>query len=521
MSTKPLRAAVPKSLLSYLNSFESDRNTYVPDPTDDRRIIVANQKIFNASGEFLKKRPLKVGDKIKVVPEDRSCKRSEEERERDGEEFTIIGVSIWRPGLVLVQGRNLHTVEKDHDWEAASRKINFRHVATNCVTTTSPDGSQAHDPTRTSDGSSRKKSGLLGNDDVDIVMDSSIPLTEYWLGKAAEHNSEHRDAPIVAILDTGIDFQFDWTMCAFPEPACPLWFNDKDTTKNEDGTGPFQKDLIGWNFVGTGSMLGSTQHNNPFDDDENHKHGTRIAAILAHQCRQNKRAQLSDSALDKNVRLMILKTHDYRGVGLLFDIFCAFDYILSRKDVNIINASWGFYGEKIEEFNRYMDKFEDEGIWFINAAGNNNDFDDNYRVHKLSINGDTERYPACYSNSSNKVLTVTTASNLYSYDSCKCAPYYEIKQSENYSKDFVDIAVAAGRDGSFPEPLNRTSHVIRGTSYATAYVIGKLVRSGLMESKTEFLNPANPFILWDNDLKPYVKNGLFLASDVDVEKEDF
>lgn len=511
-----MRAAVPKNLLSYLNSFENDRNHYVPDPADERRIIVANQKIFFATGSSLEKEPLRVGEKIKVIPNARG-KIAESQA---SVEFTVVGQSIWNPGLVLVQGKHIHSQDKDHNWKSESREIYFENVSANIVTTTSPGGTQAHDPTRTSDGSSRN--GKASDSDRELKKDPYTPLTEYWLEKALKHNTNHQEAPVVAVLDTGIDFQFDWTMCAFPEPHCPLWFNDKDTTKNTDQIGPLQKDLIGWNFVGTGSMLGSAQHNNPYDDDEDHKHGTRIAALLARQCRQNLRPDLPGSKTDKNVRLMILKTHDYRGVGLLFDIFSAFDYLLLQKEnVKIINASWGFYGERVAQFDHYMKSFEDAGIWFVTAAGNNSDFDDDYKVHELSAGSDTERYPACYSESTNKVLTVTTATRLCSYDSCTGTSFEEISPSENYSQEFVDIAVSAGRDGCFPEPLNRSSHVIRGTSYATAYVIGKLVRSGLRADKAEFLHTANPFISRDDNLKPYVKNGLFLTSDVDVEKEHF
>lgn len=521
MHAKPLRAAVPKNVLSYLNSFENDRNRYIPDPSDERRIIVANQKIFNVSGKGLEDKPLKIGDRIRVVPFDPRRKTSDAEREYESEEIVVIGQSIWRPNLVLLQGADLHSNEKNHNWESPAGDLLFESIVSNVVTTTSPAGTQAHDPTRTSDGSSRNEGGILGNDGSDYVYESYTPLTEYWLGKAAEHNLKHQEAPVVAILDTGIDFQFDWTMCAFPEPDCPLWFNDKDNTKNDNGQGPLQKDLIGWNFVGNASALSPSQHNNPFDDDENHKHGTRIAALIAQQCREYVNFDSQDCDKGANVRLMILKTHDYRGVGLLFDIFCAFEYILLRKDVNIINASWGFYGEKFSALDQYMAEFARRDIWFVTAAGNNNDFDDHFRVHELSKKSSTEHYPACYSEDFDKVLTVTTALYTKRIDSTNGSAYFGIQPSENYSNRFVDVAIAAGKDGCFPEPLNRTNHVIKGTSYATAYVIGKLVRSGLPESKVKFFDAANPFISVGEHLKKYIKNGCFITSDIDVEKEQF
>lgn len=521
MSAKPLRAAVPKNLLSYLNSFENDRNHYIPDPSDNRRIIVANQKIFSVSGEGLADRPLHIGDRIRVVPAEARRSKSLEEREYESEEIVVIGQSIWRPSLVLLQGTNLHSNEKNHNWETPAGDLTFEVVGSNVVTTTSPAGTQAHDPTRTSDGSSRNKGGITGNDESNIITDSCTPLTEYWLRKAANHNNNHKKSPVVAILDTGIDFQFDWTMSAFPEPGCPLWFNNEDTTRNGLGEAPLQKDMIGWNFVGNGSMLGSAQHNNPFDDDENHKHGTRIAALVAQQCRAYRDYDSKDCDKGINVRLMILKTHDYRGVGLLFDILNAFEYILLRKDVNIINASWGFYGVDFPALRDYMTAFERRKIWFVTAAGNNSDFDDHFRVHELAKKSSTEHYPACYSEEFDNVLTVTTALTTKRTDSNTGSPYSEIQPSENYSNRFVDVAITAGKDGSFPEPLRRVNHVIKGTSYATPYVIGKMVRFGLPGSKAEFLSPANAFISENENLKKYVKNGCFITSDVDVEKEQF
>jgi hypothetical protein len=521
MSAKPLRAAVPKNLLSYLNSFENDRNHYIPDPSDERQIIVANQKIFSVSGEGLADRPLNIGDRIRVVPTEARLSKSIEEREYESEEIVVIGQSIWRPNLVLLQGANLHSGEKNHNWETPAGDLTFEVVGSNVVTTTSPAGTQAHDPTRTSDGSSRHKGGISGDDESNSVTDSCTPLTEYWLRKAAAHNAEHVKAPVVAILDTGIDFQFDWTMSTLPEPDCPLWFNNEDNTRNDRGQGPLQKDMIGWNFVGSSSMLVPAQHNNPFDDDENHKHGTRIAAILAQQCRAYKETGSEDCNQGTNVRLMILKTHDYRGVGLLFDIFCAFEYILTRNDVNIINASWGFYGVDFPALHDYMTAFKRRKIWFVTAAGNNNDFNDHFRVHELAKKSSTEHYPACYSEEFDNVLTVTTALTNKRTDSNTGSPYFEIQPSENYSNRFVDVAITAGKDGCFPEPLRRVNHVIKGTSYATAYAIGKMVRSGLPESKAEFLNPANSFISENESLKKYVKNGCFITSDIDVEKEQF
>lgn len=241
MSVKPLRAAVPKNLLSYLNSFEHDRNHYIPDPTDERRIAVANQKIFIASGSRLTEKPLNIGDKIIVLPADTDCKTGQREIAKLAEEFVIVGQSFWNPDHILVEGKSILSKENvEKDWKTPSEDLLLTTIATNCVTTTSSDGTQAHDPTRTSDGSSRKTpAGLV--DDGENKARSSTPLTEYWLGKARDHNKNHEKAPVVAILDTGIDFQFDWTMRTLLAPSCPLWFNEGLATENKYKVAPLQK----------------------------------------------------------------------------------------------------------------------------------------------------------------------------------------------------------------------------------------------------------------------------------------
>jgi|GEM_PF-4122850 len=458
MATRIVRTGEPQDILAYLNGFQNDPLRYITDPSAPRQVIVENQKIFESKN-------LSVGQSFQLTAADKTyfCK--------------VTAQSIWNPSLILVEGQQIHNVkselsfrlnpsssfmqsglqcfdeyvedglsDKKTDSQDTKKekdtiqpknlplqKAALKSLASNIITIISDiepqdlgarptrispdDGTRIPDPTRNSDDGYHRT----------IYAEENIPLTEYWLNCAKKHNNAHKDNPVVAIMDTGIDFRYDWTMShekiteaprgSFSGvllPDCPLWFNESDTSISL-GVPILHKDYIGWNCVGTG-RLHSNQHPNPYDDDSANKHGTRIAAIIAQQT-------------DWNVRLMILKTHDYRGVGLLFNIFCAFDYLLQRsEDVKIVNASWGYYGASNVRLQRYITDLEAKGIWFVNAAGNQTDFYDDYHGHELIPGTPTERYPACFSKSDNLVTTITTVRNRLRM---KMAP--PVSPSKNYT----------------------------------------------------------------------------------------
>lgn len=547
MATRIVRTGEAQDVLAYLNSFPDDRLSYIIDPNDSRQVVVENQKVFEG-------KDLSVGQGFQLTVANKTyfCK--------------VIAQSDLNPSLILVEGQQLHNVKDEILFELNApvartsgspqsfeecvqtdtallteedtvlksirlKTVLLKSLASNIITIisdiepldlgakptrTSPDdGFLVPPPTRNSDGT-RAGYGRA------TYAEENIPLTEYWLNSAKEHNASNSTAPVVAIMDTGIDFRYDWTMgheTIKPKgrsdfegefkPSCPLWFNESPAP-----TPPFiQKDYVGWNFVGAG-RLASNQHPNPYDDDSANKHGTRIAAIIAQQT-------------DWNVRLMILKTHDYRGVGTIFSIFCAFEYLLQHADqVKIINASWGYYGSRNALFESYMNRLEDHKIWFVNAAGNQSDFYDDYHGHELKQASPTERYPACFSTPDNRVVTVTTARQRIRLKTAPPTPLINvnIQTVENYSAQFVDVAVGAGHNGTFPEPLAETNASIKGSSYAAPYFSGRLTRflaDGLtppgMLDKVCIKIPNSEFSV----LASNVRKGYLLMADTDFVEEAY
>ncbi|MCY7351323.1 MAG: S8 family serine peptidase [Cytophagaceae bacterium] len=447
---------------------KGDNRTFAIDPFDRQRVVVANQKIV------LLKNPPETDDL--VIKCQRLVNKQIEEAKLN---VRVLRRSPCNPELVLLEADGLHFVVNETgsfqvtpadglDWQTPEG------LASNVVHL-HPD-QQTPPPTRDDDDGT-----------LPPVRDPFQPLTEYWLEKARQHNDSFSGAPVVAIFDSGIDvIVYHWNRepnlpARYPAGsdvrACPLWYNNKPPTCTTLGT-----DRVGWNFVNYQRFAPGTCAD-PFDDNANAKHGTRIAAIIAKETAWN-------------VRIMSLKTHDYRGVGEHFDIFCALEYVLHRSDVRVINASWGHYGASIPLMETYLCKLADNNIWLIASAGNRNDFGTGTptQIGEPGVPA-SFHYPACYSTRPGmKVITVTTVSKDPSLPA-------ERRQNrfENYSNVFVDVAVAAGDDGKFAESLGTNPAAaglmaprLSGSSYATAYFTGRvafhLFNRGADSQKSDIVN---------------------------------
>lgn len=264
--------------------------------------------------------------------------------------------------------------------------------------------------------------------------------------KAAHDSGAWKTFPVVVVMDTGIDFAYPNTQ------KVPILYNGGISQ-----CGTVEPDYIGWDFV--------YDQNNPFDDDDTNKHGSRIAAIIG-------------KALNYEVRVLPLKVIDQAGVGSLFDILCGFEYILSaRLTANpvAINASWGFYSQTPNLLlENYIDRLHAAKIWLINAAGNRGDV----RANDITDIGINLRFPACNSDAHPNVVTVTTVRNTNMAGGRGGATFGIV---ENFSKQFVNIGIGAGHDGKFDEPLvdspaGISLPAVKGSSYATPHAVACMVK---------------------------------------------
>lgn len=383
-------------------------------PTDPLRLVARNQLVIQLDQTLAK---LQRGSEILLSGIDvrygkRKIKKSEIR-------VKVRRVSHCNPRLVLLEGDEIH-------------------LLTDAELTYSP-GTDTPPPTVVS--SSANDIGYSPGTDTPppTVVSSSgsgtgatVPIVpasfDAQLRRILAGSAGWRDYPIVAVMDTGIDF-------AYPGTAnLPIQHNGGHPMCDT-----VEADYIGWDFV--------HDQNNPYDDNHN-KHGSRIAAIIS-------------QTMNHKVRILPLKVINSQGVGTLFDIFCGFEYLLSNRlpeKPRVINASWGFYSNDPNSLLAdYIKLLNAGGMWLVNAAGNRGDLTANQPVN-LTTN---KRYPACNSDSLFNVLTVTTVRGHTptSYSAV-----------ENFSSTYVNTGIGSGLDNGFNESLapgNLPS--IIGSSYATAF----------------------------------------------------
>ena len=97
---------------------------------------------------------------------------------------------------------------------------------------------------------------------------------------------------------------------------------------------------------------------------------------------------------DVNYRFMALKMLDQNGVGTTFHASCAVAYAGYHK-VDVINASWGFYGEPDAILRKAFLYAQSRGVATMNSAGN-------FR-RDLSV---TRHYPSEFALESNPVRSI-------------------------------------------------------------------------------------------------------------------
>lgn len=152
-------------------------------------------------------------------------------------------------------------------------------------------------------------------------------------------------APVkIAVLDTGIDPYFQ-------DPAntgtlAPLYLWDNPNASDAC----YPNDVFGWDFI--------NNDNAPVDDNS---HGTHIASRIAQQ--------LATNAPDVNYQFMSLKMLDNNGVGNSFHAACAVLYA-AENGADIINASWGFYGERDRTLKRAFRYAQQKKVATMTSAGN-------------------------------------------------------------------------------------------------------------------------------------------------------
>jgi hypothetical protein len=182
------------------------------------------------------------------------------------------------------------------------------------------------------------------------------------------------------------------------------------------------------------------------DDDTVMKHGTFVTGAFLQRWLSS----------PPELEIMELKALDSTGNGSSFSASCAISYAIQQK-VDLINASWGYYGPVDSILLHYIGLCNDSLIPVIVAAGNTPGVHhedsvayfglSNYpnEAGKLTKRSATSPanlfYPGCFSKGMPYVITVTGLNNLSKPIGQPC--FYQ-----NYSSEFVSIGVNDTLSGS-------------------------------------------------------------------------
>lgn len=228
----------------------------------------------------------------------------------------------------------------------------------------------------------------------------------------------------IAVLDTGINYNYTGFSDSF-------LYNSKEEACIDNNS----EELFGWNFV--------ENNNNPFDNHPS-MHGTVVSHMIT-------------SNLDSNnisYQLLPVKVANENGNINYFDALCGFQYATKKRNIKIINMSFGWYNQDYELLNKFINIVEDE-VLVICSAGNKSQNND-YLPH----------YPSSYE--SENILSVTGLSG--NYDNIINFPngqgFGGLAYFSNYGNNSVDVAAISE---GIPFTFNNEIFYYHGTSFSAAY----------------------------------------------------
>lgn len=233
-------------------------------------------------------------------------------------------------------------------------------------------------------------------------------------------------APVIAVIDTGVDYNHD----VFDDTGA-MWVNPGEIPNNgiDDDNNGYIDDIHGWNFV--------ANSNSPLDDDD---HGTHVAGIILGST-QNILASPLESA---QIRIMALKFLDDQGIGTTSDAIEAIYYAINNG-AKVLNNSWGGGGYS-QALRDAIVSANNDDLVFIAAAGNQASNNDSYAT-----------YPANYDIPN--VFSVA-ATNDYDY----------LASFSNYGKSTVHIASPGV--SIYSTLAGNSMGYLSGTSMAAPFVAG-------------------------------------------------
>jgi len=237
------------------------------------------------------------------------------------------------------------------------------------------------------------------------------------------------DQPVVAIIDTGIDYNHE-------DLAQNMWRNPGEVAGNgiDDDNNGVIDDVFGYNAI-----------NNSGDPLDDHYHGTHCAGTIGAVGNNG----IGVTGVNWRVKLLGVKFLNSAGSGGSDEEIRSYDYVLRmrQRGVNIVAISASFGGGGANEIAlEYMHRLRDAGVLVIAAAGN----------ESRNVDGEPN-FPSGYA--SENIIAVGAVDS-----------FGTLANFSNYGTQSVDIA-APGVEIVSTLPGNQYGE-LSGTSMATPHVSG-------------------------------------------------
>lgn len=256
-------------------------------------------------------------------------------------------------------------------------------------------------------------SGLQWSLDGENTESEGIHYSELDQEKISVSDS---NAPVVAVVDTGIDYTHE-------DLADRMWKN------------PYPDDLMG--------TYGYDFGNDDADPADEDGHGTHCAGIIAASVNNG----MGIAGISTQAKLMALKIFNDNDVATNESVINAFYYIYEAQQLGVniaaVNCSWGG-GESSSVMSSLIDKIGEAGAVFVFAAGNDN------------VNHDTEKAKECPYDISSPYVVRVGASDTKDQKACYSdygtstvdlfAPGSQILSTVSYDTFYPALLSASARD---------------------------------------------------------------------------
>jgi len=265
------------------------------------------------------------------------------------------------------------------------------------------------------------------------ALKSSVENGVSVLDAYQEENNRNKEDIIVAVVDTGVDYDHE-------DLKKNMWINDKEVAGNgvdDDGNG-YVDDIHGIN-----TLIRDREGNATGDSQDGHGHGTHVAGIIG--AVQNNRKGIAGIA--QRVKIMAVRTVPNSGDEKDVDVVESFIYA-AKNGAKIINCSFGkAHNEGGQAVNEAIEHIGNTYGTLVIAASGNDSADIDSKI----------TYPASFPAKHLLVVGSSEQGGKLSYFS-------------NYGKRNVDV-VAPG-SSIYSTYINGRYTYLSGTSMATPVAAG-------------------------------------------------